>query len=69
LARGVERRIPQQAFDTVNSRETDRASAVSLDEKGHLRLEDIRLVQGDPKDPILDLTGNLNASVFTRRVS
>lgn len=37
-----------------------RVGKIARDENGRLRLEDIRLVQGDPKDPILDLTGNLN---------
>jgi hypothetical protein len=36
---------------------------------GRLRLEDIRLVQGDPKDPILDLTGNLNDTLELRDFS
>jgi len=37
-----------------------RIGEIARDEDWRLRLGDIRLVQGDPKDPILDLTGNLN---------
>ena len=37
-----------------------RIGRIVRDEKGRLGLEEIRLVQGDPKDPILDLSGNLN---------
>ena len=37
-----------------------RIGQIARDEQGHLRFKDIRLVQGDRKDPILDLTGNLN---------
>jgi hypothetical protein len=46
-----------------------RIGQIARDEKGRLRLEDIRLVQGDPKDPILDLTGNLNDALELRDVS
>ncbi len=42
---------------------------IARDEKGRLRFEDIRLVQGDPKDPILDLTGNLNDALELRDFS
>jgi hypothetical protein len=46
-----------------------RIGQIARDEKGRLRLEDIRLVQGDPKDPILDLTGNLNDALELRDFS
>jgi hypothetical protein len=46
-----------------------RIGQIARDEKGLLRLEDIRLVQGDPKDPILDLTGNLNDALELRDFS
>ena len=46
-----------------------RIGQIARDEKGHLRFEDIRLVQGDPKDPILDLTGNLNDALELRGFS
>jgi hypothetical protein len=46
-----------------------RIGEIVRDEKGHLRLEDIRLVQGDPKDPTLDLAGNLNDALELRDFS
>jgi len=46
-----------------------RIGKIARDEMGHLRLENIRLVQGDPKDPILDLTGNLNNTLELRDFS
>jgi hypothetical protein len=46
-----------------------RIGGIAHDEKGLLRIEDIRLVQGDPKDPILDLTGNLNDALQLRGLS
>jgi hypothetical protein len=46
-----------------------RIRQIARDDKGLLRFEDIRLVQGDPKDPILDLTGNLNDALELRDFS
>ncbi len=46
-----------------------RIDRVARDEKGRLRFEDIRLVQGDPKDPILELTGQLNDVLALRDFS
>ena len=46
-----------------------RIGQIARDEKGRLRFEDIRLVQGDPKDTILDLTGNLNDALELRDFS
>ena len=46
-----------------------RIGEIARDEKGLLRLEDIRLVQGDPNDPIFDLTGNLNDALELRDFS
>jgi hypothetical protein len=46
-----------------------RIGQIGRDEEGHLRLEGIRLVQGDPTDPILDLTGHLNDALKLRDVS
>ena len=46
-----------------------RIGQIARDEKGRLRLVDIRLVQGDPKNPILDLTGNLDDALELRDIS
>jgi uncharacterized protein involved in outer membrane biogenesis len=46
-----------------------RIGLIGRDQDGHLRFEDIRLVQGDPQDPILDLTGHLNDVLKLRKFS
>ena len=46
-----------------------RIGTIARDEMGRLRFDDIRLVQGDPKDPILDLTGNLNDALAMKDFS
>jgi hypothetical protein len=46
-----------------------RIGEIARDEKGRLRFEDIRLVQGDPKDPIFDLTGNLKDALALKDFS
>ena len=40
-----------------------RIGSIVRDAQGRLRLEDIRLVQGDPKDPALDLTAQLDDAI------
>ena len=46
-----------------------RIGKIARDDNGFLRLEEIRLVQGDPKAPVLDLTGSLNDALEWRGFS
>lgn len=46
-----------------------RIGEIARDDNGFLRLEEIRLVQGDPKAPVLDLTGNLSDALKLRGFS